>query len=327
MNKLELEKLGIYELRTKARNVGVRAPTMKKREVLIDEILKIENGEIVPTKTNMGRPPKNVFILGNEIDKAIMERTIIPQNYEKANFADVGFKLKSEEVLGINSGFNFCGIVREVLGQKFVKDYNSDAYVILQDDFADKFVLGDYIAGTAISVNNNYGLATKCDFVNVSKNKNVLGKKASIVFQKNTENMFDYAIKDKSENKYFVITEARFNEVPNKLNGAMVLKTNECEDIVLSYNMLLDVKNMAKRFAEKDIPFTIYLFDVEYMYSIMGMYFTTKNCSEDVNCGQYFKELLSIVTNSNGGKVVVFEKENNKRSSYLDIILNRYCQD
>ena len=327
MNRLELEKLGIYELRTKARNVGVKAPTMKKREVLIDEILKIENGEIAPTKTKMGRPPKNVFILGNDIDKIIMEKTLIPQNYEKLSDNEFGFNLNSQKVLGINSKHKFLGIVREVMGQKFVKDYLSNSYVVLQKELAEKYETGDFVLGDAVNIDNNYCLATDCELVAVDAKKNTSNKKAVVVFQKDATKMFEYAMQDKAENKFCVITEARFSEIPQNTDGVTVLKTNECEDIVLSYNMLLDVKNMAKKFAEKDIAFSIYLFDVEYMYSIMGMYFTTKSCSEDVNCGQYFKELLSIVTNSKNGKIVVFEKENNKRSSYLDIILNRYCQD
>lgn len=53
-----LEQLRIHELRDLARKMGVNAPTSKKKEQLIDEIMKIMNGESLPytEPTKKGRP-------------------------------------------------------------------------------------------------------------------------------------------------------------------------------------------------------------------------------------------------------------------------------
>ena len=57
-----LKKMGIYELRELARQVGVESPTTKKRAELCEQILKISSGEIKPSHSsvNKGRPPKSI---------------------------------------------------------------------------------------------------------------------------------------------------------------------------------------------------------------------------------------------------------------------------
>ena len=55
----QLDKLTIYSLRGKAREVGVKAPTTLKREELIKEILLIQSGGKEPyVRTAKGRPLK-----------------------------------------------------------------------------------------------------------------------------------------------------------------------------------------------------------------------------------------------------------------------------
>ncbi len=56
-----MRHLSIFALRDIARNVGVKCPTVLKKEQLIDQIMKIMSGEIVPEipKSRQGRPPKN----------------------------------------------------------------------------------------------------------------------------------------------------------------------------------------------------------------------------------------------------------------------------
>ena len=41
----QLKNLGIYDLRTIAREIGVKSPTTKRHDELVDSILKIQKGE------------------------------------------------------------------------------------------------------------------------------------------------------------------------------------------------------------------------------------------------------------------------------------------
>lgn len=57
--KEELSALGFYTLRNLARDMGVRAPTAKRKQILIDEIISIQEKKIVPAKkSTRGRPTK-----------------------------------------------------------------------------------------------------------------------------------------------------------------------------------------------------------------------------------------------------------------------------
>jgi len=60
-NVSDLQELRIHELRDLARKMGVNAPTAKKKEELIEEILKIMDGDITPkfNESKKGRPVKN----------------------------------------------------------------------------------------------------------------------------------------------------------------------------------------------------------------------------------------------------------------------------
>ena len=61
-SKEALQNLGIYELRNVARQVGVYSPTKYKKEILVDKILAIMQGDEQPyvKKTNQGRPAKQI---------------------------------------------------------------------------------------------------------------------------------------------------------------------------------------------------------------------------------------------------------------------------
>lgn len=57
--KEELEKLSLSVLRDLGREIGVKSPASKKKEVLIKEILEIQSGKLKPASPNKkGAPPK-----------------------------------------------------------------------------------------------------------------------------------------------------------------------------------------------------------------------------------------------------------------------------
>jgi hypothetical protein len=57
----ELEKLPLYQLRQKGREVGVKSPTTYKKKDLIDAIINVLEGKVLPEKTNRGRPAMSSF--------------------------------------------------------------------------------------------------------------------------------------------------------------------------------------------------------------------------------------------------------------------------
>ena len=59
----KLLRLGIFELRNMARDLGVRSPTTLTKEVMIEKMLHIIRGEVDPytPQSKRGRPPKNAY--------------------------------------------------------------------------------------------------------------------------------------------------------------------------------------------------------------------------------------------------------------------------
>lgn len=80
----ELEKLGIYQLRMYAREVGVKLATTLKKADLIDAVLSVLNGEKEPyvKKTKKGRPPKDLVQISSSITSNFGDYYTGLNNYE-----------------------------------------------------------------------------------------------------------------------------------------------------------------------------------------------------------------------------------------------------
>ncbi len=82
-----LSQINIHSLRTIGRDIGVKAPTVLTKTVLIDEIIKIQSGEkkpCVPSKT--GRPA----------GRCITEIQVNSNPNEKSNIIKIKKQAKKE---------------------------------------------------------------------------------------------------------------------------------------------------------------------------------------------------------------------------------------
>ena len=89
--ELEVKRLGIFELRALAREVGVQSPTTKKREELIVNILeRINNGQLDDVVvTKKGRPYKKLAMIDNILNNMTLQD----------NFASQSKSLTYEDIL------------------------------------------------------------------------------------------------------------------------------------------------------------------------------------------------------------------------------------
>ncbi len=158
----ELEELGIHELRTLARSVGVKSPTSKKRQVLIDEIKQIKSGQVKPQfNTHFGRPVKNHGNQDNLISKYItMGDEELESKFETADDDNFG-KIKFEQNLKDFDG-EACSKLIDVMGyvrktQKngyYFLNYKKIAqkiYIVIEEEDIEKYNIleGDIITGYA----------------------------------------------------------------------------------------------------------------------------------------------------------------------------------
>ena len=121
--KSDLDVLGVHELRDIARNLGVKAPTTKKRDQLVDEILKIRSGELVGVTSKMGRPPKKHGGSLSSLTSFLSQKAAVNLGYE--NIESVEMKYCDGEVSAAISPneYTFEGVVREFEAQLYVRNY------------------------------------------------------------------------------------------------------------------------------------------------------------------------------------------------------------
>jgi len=153
----DLNSYSVYSLRELARNVGVKSPTNKKKEELIDAILKINNKEVEPefNSSKVGRPPigherafvpystlpdpQGIYIL----NAAEINSYGLPSNDDKGAF-------DAEGVLEItNYGY---GIIRPT--------YVSDKIIFISKMLIaeHKLKIGDHVLGRVKLSTNNESL-------------------------------------------------------------------------------------------------------------------------------------------------------------------------
>ena len=318
-----LNKLSIYQLRNKAREMGVKAPTTKLQKQLINEILLIQSGEQSPIKSNMGRPPKSKRALENL--NGLLEESVTDDSigYEKIKEININaiFEDGLNEEIKANEKFEYMGIVRCGDKNKFVCNYLSGKPYVLVNG-VDGAKEGDIIFGTAKMFDGDFGVSilgkTVC-FDKFEENT----KQLKIVEAKTINEMYDFANAQKNENKIFV--EAETNKISENIKEGLAFYTEDCADISKTHNMMLDVKNAVQKLVQKNEQFCLYLIDIEYIYEVIKIYYSAKGLQAEVNAGQYVKELLSCIYDSMFGSVVIFSRKGQPKSSYLDMIINKYC--
>lgn len=331
-DKQNLQQLSIYELRTIARQVGVKSPTTKKHKELIDCILKIQSGEEQAFSTKKGRPPKIINLVNQALD--INKEEGVPVDYKYADESTSSYFLcDSGYVDGIHSTTYPCqGIVREVNGKKYVYDYLSSkrfAYIEETRQLNRQIKKGDFVKGRAFETNPQNGILSFVDEVNFDQQQECATEKQTKFYSEtftDLKNIYTNVEKDNNLIKVVVELEADNYGIVNMHNKCLYFYSAEYEDIKRSYNAVLDCVNTIEILAEKNKEFSLYLVDIDYIYTVLNAYLIHINERPDIDACQLIKKLFIAVKNCKGGELHIYNKcsANNNRNSYLDAIINKY---
>ena len=174
--ELEVKKLGIFELRGLAREVGVPSPTTKKREELIDSILeRISKGkldEVVITKK--GRPFKKLAVVDNILNAVATNDKFATQT-KMVSFEDILSFAQVMPVMGgvTNQTGSFKGVVRQNDNSDILMFYDFDSaqaiFLPNELEFVSLLSNGDMVQCKAKKINNNQFFATQITLVNGEK--------------------------------------------------------------------------------------------------------------------------------------------------------------
>lgn len=195
--KLQLENLGVHDLRNIARMWGVPSPTLMKKNDLINSIIQIMSGEkSLRVKHKAGRPVKNKLmargfqedLLPKELidfaeqrnkDNILIDRFLPFAQNDENEFTSV-LEPKRGYLVKHNQDFYFCT--------------NEDVLVYVPDVLVAQFglMVGDYLSVIASGVNGkNYFVARDIEKINGEPSTNCLRQFCSIkevVLNNNAEN-------------------------------------------------------------------------------------------------------------------------------------------
>jgi len=327
-----LVNLGIYELRSLARTVGVKSPTTKKHSELVDCILKVQSGEQQAFVSKKGRPPKTIT-MAKTVNYVSFERAEgLPTGFEYAEDSARSFNLCNDEIVdGINKTTFPCkGLLREVDGKKYIYNYSSSRkFVFVDDPFVKEHNLkkGDLIIGTACPTGDATGFLdaiTDINFNSVCSCQKQTQAVAQLCPLNNIKEIYEEIKQEQQDIKMVVELEVPSLSLLELKDHCLYFSSEEREDVQRSYNAVLNCKNLINKLSEQNKPFTLRFIDIDYIYSVINAYNTSKGLRADLDAGQFIKEILLDVKKCNGSKVIFYEVAGYKRNSYLDAILNKY---
>lgn len=326
----QLQQLNIHELRSLARSFGVKSPTSKKHQVLVEEILKIQEGSLKATVTTKGRPPKS---RGSNFNSVVEQDNVIGVNfnYNQDSSSRGGMCLHSSGmVIGLNSYRKCYGVLRDFNGNKYLYNYTSSyQFVEVPNNLIVSHNLkpNDFIIGQMCVFDNGSAILQVVEDVNL-QNHDLQKNSTDIKLQKlnyvSEEDCYNYILQTEDVVKVVLSLESNIfyiNEISKK---SIFLHTIECEDIKRSYNTVLDCLNLIKRLIENNKPFVLYCVNVDYVYNLLNIYFSNTNGHNNIDAGQMIKLIISNIKNYENGNLVIFEDKKQPRNEYLDAILNKY---
>ncbi len=178
---LNIDELGVYELRELARKLGVKSPTTKKIGQLKEEIKLIQSGQMKGVNTNkIGRPPKSLTRQAGDISAFFIPHDISALIHEESkDLSDEELNLKKlifkTNVQSFDEEDFANGYLRKTDANHFYfwsqsrNCFKKDLLVYVTDAFADEYALrvGDFVQ-TKIEKyeENNYAIANKIIRVN-----------------------------------------------------------------------------------------------------------------------------------------------------------------
>lgn len=254
LSEEKLDSLGIYELRTLARQIGVYSPTTLKKAEIIEKINNIITGKEKPIerKTKQGRPAKGITKLNN-----IMEIFNSSQSYERT-YAQ---RLNSETGKYVfKHTLNSLREHESIISGTF-KNVDLDYGVIYEDDFDyitiknNCKIMNNFIEG--YNLRDGDKLTCKCNYEKEQDSLIVI--EVLTINGMSAENHHDIPLFDKLEHQIpknkILLTQNDFSSINSKVidvvaplifgtriimnfeNNDELVKLNEIESLLKNNNL------------------------------------------------------------------------------------------
>lgn len=324
--KIEIVRsLGIYELRGLARVLGIKSPTTKVREQLIENILVtlVKGKPTDPQMSRKGRPYKKLAHLDNIVSLIANQPTteVSFETVSEFNQEMPVFSYKGEEVADVS------GVLR--LGQlsSYFIDLKNGHHVFVSQDLVKTKHLetGDFIQGTAFKINdNNQYFVKEMFYVNDEAFKDYVYLEEQKIDQvlpsefmhwdkfkilKGGRNIFvsdeplyiDNSLKNilsclESENavKIFLGLDLCFED-ETFVSSKKIIKfsTQYISSADDGFNRVLDIINMITRLANQGKNIILFIYDVGLVLSVIDQKFSSTE-KNSLQSRILLKKLISL---------------------------------
>ncbi|MBE7082940.1 MAG: hypothetical protein E7378_04665 [Clostridiales bacterium] len=330
-NREDLEKLGIYELRARARLAGVKSPTSKKHGELVDAIIQIQNGEVEAVSSNKGRKPKNSYMELYQKTLTIDEDEQTLDYMPEDNFV---FELRDGNCcVGVCLNPRKCrGVVRELEGKLYLYTYGTNGvnYALISDNVlaTHNIKKGDYIVGELNEYQPNCYILQTVHSINF-KNEDYAATETTsqiVKFDKIQEAYEQIANANNNNNKLNIVLELETDHNLAKAfaNNSVYLYSKSMDSLRKSYNTLMDAVNLVKNLKQQQTPYVLHIIDPDYIFSILMVLAKDKTGIIEKEAGIFFKDLLFACSTSNHSSWVAYRKQAYTTNPYLNAILAKY---
>ncbi len=339
----QIEKLGIYELRSLARSMGVQSPTSKKREELISAIKGIQSGVIKPQFNNFGRPVKKLSnqneLLSNLIingDKELEDKIKKEENDDSEYIVFQQNFDSDDNPLNYNL-ISFKGIVRKTEKGSYYALNNlkigTKTYVLIDDMQVKKFnlIVGDLIEGSAyMHSSKSYAKLNNIQYINGEEKENnfydldcelIIPEKdldetlkqgrCKINFVEGVDGSINYIAKKSKE-----YTQKGFNSIVLGLEISIEtkLKLDKIENITeivsliedeasFSYDKILDAINHSNSMFYHNKNVVLFVLDAMSLYRVLDAVYKSNSTFHDEQVKYLIRKLLGSAKSSKASSI------------------------
>lgn len=243
LDEITMRNMGIFDLRSLARDIGVHSPTIYKKEELISKIMQIMNGEKTPQmpKSRQGRPPKarNNFVVNQNGGMITLSNTFYDNN-NNLGLDDIEYDFSSPRSNSLSTlldslpqaEFEYDDNGEFENGEGYYLKVGSEGYIFVNGKSAD--------LNTAILVPNELVVCSNIrpgDFIKcVYRNS----KKINLRIATQLKNLDEFISEKEKYTNLKIIQSNNYFKPTSKLN----FKIKEGSKVVLKVNSLSEYQGL-----------------------------------------------------------------------------------
>ena len=333
IDEITMRNMGIFDLRSLARDIGVHSPTIYKKEELISKIMQIMSGEKTPQmpKSRQGRPPKerNNFIVNQDNGLLTLSNTFYNnENIQRLDNLEYDFSSPRSNSLSTlldslpQTAFEYDDSGEFENGEGYYLKIENEGYIFVNGKSADLYT-AILVPNELVACSNiRQGDFLKCIYRN--------SKSLNLRIATQIKNLDEFISEKEKFTNLRLIQTSNFFSPTDKLN----FKIREGSKVILKINSLTDyqgILNDSMKFSKDNkCTFVNLCLDAipEYNLNFEESFYTEIGDTDKMNLfivELVINRLMRLI--ENGKRVVILINELMKLLKYQNFINGNSIDD